>query len=113
MIDQGDVYWIDLGAPTGSEPGLRRPYVVVQSNAFNHSRIQTVVVCAVTTNLERAVAPGNVLLEQGEANLTRPSVVNVSQIVTVDKGRLHERIGTLSRERMEDIVHGIRLVMET
>jgi mRNA-degrading endonuclease toxin of MazEF toxin-antitoxin module len=80
---QGDVYWIDLGAPSGSGPGYRHPHVVIQNNVFNRSRINTVVVCALTSNLRRAQAPGNVLLEVGEANLPKQSVVNVSQIFTV------------------------------
>jgi mRNA interferase MazF len=85
MICQGDLYWVDLGEPTGSEPGYLRPYVVIQNNALNSSRIKTVIVCALTSNLRRAAGQGNVLLEVGEANLPDQSVVNVSQIFTVDK----------------------------
>lgn len=111
VIAQGDVFWLDTGAPRGSGPGFRRPYVVVQNDVFNASRIQTTVLCAVTSNLARAKAPGNLLLRKGEANLPRPSVVNVSQIVTVDKSVLVERIGTLSRQRVLEIVAGLRLVL--
>ncbi len=112
VIRQGDVYWVDLGEPVGSEPAYRHPCVVVQNNLFNQSRIRTVVVCALTSNLKRAGAPGNVLLEKGEAHLPRQSVVNVSQIFTVDKRQLGEYIGTLSPRRMQQILAGIRLVLE-
>jgi mRNA interferase MazF len=112
VITQGDLFWLDTGAPRGSGPGYRRPHVVVQNDVFNASRIQTTVLCAVTSNLSRAKAPGNLLLRKGEANLPRPSVVNVSQIVTVDKSILKEKIGTLSQQRVLEIVAGLRLVLE-
>ena len=112
VIAQGDVFWLDTGAPHGSGPGFRRPHVVVQNDVFNASRIQTAVLCALTSNLARAKAPGNLLLRKGEANLPRPSVVNVSQVVTVDKSALREKIGTLSRQRVREIVSGLRLVLE-
>jgi len=112
VINQGDVFWVDLGEPSGSEPGYRHPHVVVQNDLFNHSRINTVLVCVITSNLKRAQAPGNVLLEKGEANLPKQSVVNVSQIFTVDKRDLVEKIGTLSRQRARQILDGIRLLTE-
>lgn len=112
MIRQGDVFWIDLGEPSGSEPGYRHPHVVVQNNLFNRSRIQTVIVCVITSNLRRAEAPGNVRLEPGEANLPKASVVNVSQVFTVDKRDLGERIGTLSSERVREILSGLDLVLK-
>lgn len=112
MINQGDVFWIDLDEPSGSEPAYRHPHVIVQNNVFNCSRIHTVVVCALTSNLRRAAAPGNILLEPGEANLPKQSVVNVSQIFTVDKGQLEDRIGTLSGSRVREILEGIKLVLE-
>lgn len=112
VINQGDVYWVDLGEPTGSEPGYRHPHVVIQNNLFNRSQIRTVIVCALTSNLKRASAPGNVLLEMGEANLPRQSVVNVSQLFTVDKAQLDEYIGTLSPRRVREILNGISLVIE-
>jgi mRNA interferase MazF len=112
VINQGDVFWIELGEPSGSAPGYRHPHVVVQNNLFNRSRINTVVVCALTSNLKRADAPGNVLLSPGEANLPKRSVVNVSQIFTVDKSDLVEKIGTLSRQRVHEILDGIQLLME-
>jgi len=98
VINQGDVFWIDFGEPTGSEPGYRHPHVVIQNNLFNRSRINTVVVCALTSNLKRAAAPGNVLLNKGEANLPKGSVVNISQLFTVNKSDLSEKSETLSKE---------------
>ena len=112
VITQGDVFWVDLGRPSGSGPGYRHPHVVVQNNLFNRSRIGTVVVCALTSNLGRADAPGNVLLGKGEANLPKRSVVNVSQIYTVDKVALVERTGSLSATRLRQILEGIRLLIE-
>ena len=112
VINQGDVFWVDLSEPSGSEPGYRHPHVVIQNNVFNRSRINTVVVCALTSNLKRAQAPGNVLLEKREANLPKQSVVNVSQIFTVDKRDLDEKIGTLSRRRVRQILDGVRSVIE-
>jgi len=112
VIYQGDVYWVDLGEPRGSAPGYRHPHVVIQNNLFNRSRINTVVVCVITSNLKRAAAPGNVLLEKGEANLPKPSVVNVSQVFTVDKTDLVERIGSLSPQRVRQILGGLRLLTE-
>ncbi|MXZ20382.1 MAG: type II toxin-antitoxin system PemK/MazF family toxin [Caldilineaceae bacterium SB0665_bin_25] len=98
--------------PYGSEPGGRRPYVVVQNNMFNFSRIETVVVCAITSNQNQAFSPGNVLLNSGEANLPRRSVVNISQVVTLDKQVFIERIGTLSSRRMQEIISGLQLLLE-
>jgi mRNA interferase MazF len=112
VIHQGDIFWVDLGNPSGSEPAYRHPHVVIQNNLFNQSRINTVVVCALTSNLQRASAPGNILLKPKEANLPKQSVVNVSQIFTVDKTQLEEKIGTLSARRVREILAGIRLLTE-
>lgn len=112
MIKQGDVFWVDLGEPSDSEPGYIHPFVIVQNNLFNKSRINTVVVCALTSNLTRAKAPGNVLLVPGEANLPKQSVVNISQIYTVDKRDLVEKIGTLSSKRVREILDGIHFLLE-
>ena len=111
-INQGDIFWIDFDDPEGSEPGYRHPYVVIQNNVFNNSRIRTVVVCAITSNLKRAAAPGNILLEPHEANLPKRSVVNISQIYTVDKTQLGEKIGTLAARRVREILEGINLLLE-
>ena len=112
VIRQGDIYWVELEEPSGSGPGYRHPYVVVQNNIFNLSRIRTVVLCALTSNLKRAGAPGNVRLDRGEGGLPRHSVVNISQLYTVDKAALGEKIGTLSGERVREIVSGLRLLLE-
>ncbi len=98
--------------PSGSEPGGRRPYVVVQNNLYNFSRISTVVACAITGNLRRESAPGNVLLNRGEGNLPRQSVVNISQVITLDKQVLSERIGTLSSRRIQEVISGLQLLLE-
>ncbi len=111
MIRQGDVYWVDLGPRNGSGPALLHPHVVLQNDLFNSSKIDTVVVCAITSNLQRAASPGNVILEQGEANLPRPSVVNVTQLFTVDKDELHERIGSLAPDRLRQILAGLDLLL--
>ena len=109
MIRQGDVYWYDFGVPRKSEPGYRRPVVVTQNDLANRSAIRTTIVCVVTTNLRLARAPGNVLLDPGEAELPRQSVVNVSQVVTINKSDLTDEdyIGTVSRTRIEEIVTGV------
>ncbi len=112
VINQGDIFWIDLGAPSGSAPGFKHPHVVIQNNIFNRSRINTVVVCALTSNLKRADAPGNILLSKGEANLKKDSIVNISQIITVDKSDLIERIGSLSSSRIKQIIEGVKLLIE-
>jgi len=112
VINQGDLYWIDLEEPRGSEPGYRHPHVVVQNNLFNRSQIRTVLVCPLTSNLKRAAAPGNVLLDKKEGNLPKQSVVNVSQVFTVDKSQLSDYIGTLSSRRVRQILEGIKLVIE-
>jgi mRNA interferase MazF len=112
VIRQGDVYWVDLGEPSGSAPGYLHPHVVVQNNLFNRSRIQTVVVCAITSNLKRAEAPGNVTLEKGEANLPKKSVVNVSQVFTVDRDDLVEKLGSLAPERIREVLDGLIVLLE-
>ena len=112
VINQGDLYWFNPGVPIGSAPGYRRPHVVIQNNALNHSRINTVVLCGLSSTIKRAGAPGNVLLDDGEAGLDKPSVVVVSQIVTADKSQLDEYIGTLSSARVRQILDGIRLITE-
>ncbi len=110
-IRQGDIFWVELGEPVGSEPAFRHPYVVIQNNVFNASRLNTVVVCALTSNLTRAKAPGNVLLRKGEAGLPKESVVNITQIITVDKLDLGERIGSLPMAIVNQIVEGVKLLL--
>ncbi|MDX9990773.1 MAG: type II toxin-antitoxin system PemK/MazF family toxin [Anaerolineales bacterium] len=112
VIQQGDLYWVELEGPQGSEPGYSHPHVVIQNNVFNASKINTVLVCALTSNLKRAQAPGNVLLDENEGNLSKQSVVLVSQIFTVDKAQLGEWIGRLSPRRVREILTGMRLLTE-
>src|SRR4030066_1366433 len=112
VISQGDIFWIDLGPTSGSAPGYRHPHVIIQNNLYNQSKINTVVVCALTSNIQRAKVPGNVLLSKGEANLKKACVVKVSQIVTVDKSDLIEKIGALSQSRIKQVIEGIKLLIE-
>ena len=111
MIGQGDVFWVELGRPRGSAPGYRHPMIVIQNDRFNNSPINTVIVCALTSNLRLASAPGNVALRKGEANLPRRSVINVSQVLTVDKSDLRERIGTVSKSRLREVLDGLASVL--
>jgi mRNA interferase MazF len=111
-INQGDIFWFDAGEPRGSAPAYSRPVVVIQNNVFNRSPIGTIVVCALTTNLRRAKAPGNVLLNETEADLPKQSVVVVSQVLTIDKSELVDKIGALSKERVNEILEGIKLLTE-
>jgi mRNA interferase MazF len=112
VIKQGEIYWVNLGKPSGSEPGYRHPHIVIQNNIFNSSNISTVVVCSLTTNLNRAKAPGNIALIKGEANLPKKSVVNISQIYTVNKSDLIEKIGQVSEKRVSEILEGLNLLIE-
>jgi len=111
VISQGDVWWAELGEPTGSEPGYRRPVVVVQSDALNRSRIATVICVPVTTNLRWSVAPGNVVLPAKQTGLAKDSVANVSQLVTIDRAFLTDRIGKLPKRQLDLILSGIDLVL--
>ena len=111
-IKQGDIYFVGFDDPCGSGPGYPRYVVVVQSNDFNESNIDTVVVCCLTTTLSRGNSPGNILLFPGEGGLPEQSVVNVSQIVTMDVRDLNDKRGGLDHVRMRDVIGGIRLVVE-
>jgi mRNA interferase MazF len=111
VITQGDIFWVDVGEPSGSEMAYRHPHLIIQNNVFNRSRISTVAVCSLTSNLRRAESPGNVLLEKGEANLPKASVINVTQIFTVDKRDLLEKIGSISSERLRQVLEGIGLLI--
>ena len=104
VVRQGDLFWLELEEPEGSEPGFRRPVLVVQNNLYNASRIRTTVVCALTTTLRRAQDPDNVLLEPNEGDLPKQSVVIVSQIDTVDRSQLAEYIGKLNPSRVRHIL---------
>lgn len=111
MISQGEIWWADLGEPIGSEPGYRRPVLVVQGDTFNKSRIATVVCVVLTSNLNLAEAPGNVLLTAGKTNLEKDSVANVSQLVTIDQQVLTDCVGHISRRELDRVLSGIDIVL--
>jgi mRNA interferase MazF len=111
VISQGEIWWADLPAPTGSGPGFRRPVAVVQGDALNQSRISTVVCVPLTNNLKWALAPGNVSLSARITGLPKNSVANVSQLISLDKSLLTERVGKLPRPKLELLLSGIDLVL--
>jgi mRNA interferase MazF len=111
VISQGEIWWADIPPPAGSEPGFRRPVVVVQGDALNRSRIATVVCVPLTSNLKWADAPGNVLLAARSTSLPKDSVANVSQIVVLDRTFLTERVGKLSAAKVELLLSGIDVVL--
>ena len=111
VISQGDVWWADLGEPVGSEPGFRRPVIVVQGDSFNRSALRTVVAVPLTSNLRWAAAPGNVRLTARATGLSRDSVANVSQLVALDRSILIERVGRLSSSKLELVIAGIDTVL--
>ena len=113
MIRQGEIYWLHFGPAEGSAPAGRRPALVVQHDRFNRSAISTAVVAAVTSNLRLEGMPGNVRLRRGEAGLPRASVVNVSQIRTIDRTRLVDRAGVLGADKMRDVLKGLALLLGT
>ncbi len=111
VINRGEVWWATLPERRGSDPGFGRPALVIQADSFNSSSIGTVIVAAITSNLRLAEAPGNVRLTQRQSNLTRESVVNVSQVITIDRGFLREKVGRLAPEQMKDVDAGLRLAL--
>jgi mRNA interferase MazF len=111
-IQRGQIWWADLAEPRRSEPGYRRPVLVVQADSFNRSRIQTAIVAVITSNLELADAPGNVLLPARSTGLPRDSVVNVSQLLTLDRSFLTERAGTLPPRLQVSVDEGLRLILQ-
>lgn len=106
-IEQGDIFWISPEALRPAVPGQPHPHVVLQANVFNQSRIATVVVCALSTNMKRATEPGNVVLDAGEGNLPKQSVAVVSQLSTVEKGQLGAHVGKLTAERVQQLLDGL------
>ncbi len=111
VVAQGDVFWADLPEPTGSGPGLRRPVLIVQSDAFNRSRIATVVVVPLTSNLRLGSAPGNVVLRTRATGLSKDSIANVSQIITIERQFLTERSGHIPRGLLQAVLFGIDVVL--
>lgn len=110
-MERGEIWWASLPEPRGSEPGWRRPLLIVQSDAFNRSRIRTAIAVVLTSNERLAAAPGNVLLAGSETGLPRDSVANVSQIITVDRQFLTERVSRLSAAKLRQVEAGLRLVL--
>ncbi len=111
-MKRGEFWWATLPPPSGTGPGFRRPVLVIQSNPFNESRISTVIVAVITSNLALADAPGNVRTGKAESGLSKPSVVNVSQILTIDKALLTDRVRLLSAAAMMRVDNGLRLVLD-
>ena len=112
VIQRGEIWWAELEEPRGSEPGYRRPLLIVQADAFNRSRVQTVLAVVLTSNLRLVDAPGNVLVPKRLSGLPRDSVANVSQLVTVDREVLAERVGKLAGPVMNAVANGLRLVLD-
>ena len=110
-MQRGEIWWSSLPTPDGSSPGFRRPILVIQSNEFNRSRINTVVAVVITSNLALAVAPGNVRIPARLSGLKKASVVNVSQVITVDKSFLAERVGKLNTQQLSEVEDGLRLIL--
>ncbi|MEA3241297.1 MAG: type II toxin-antitoxin system PemK/MazF family toxin [Pseudomonadota bacterium] len=111
VIKRGEIWWASLPQPVGSEPGYKIPLLIVQANEFNKSRINTIIAAAITSNIPLAAAPGNILLSPEQSQLPRQSVVNISQIITIDKSFLTEKIHTLCNTIMAAIEDGMRLVL--
>ena len=110
-MQRGEIWWTDLGPSKGSSPARSRPVLIVQTDSFNASRIGTVIVAAITSNLRLADAPGNILLKKRASRLPKDSVVNVSQLLTLDRSFLSKPIGRLTGDRMSQVDEGIRLVL--
>jgi mRNA interferase MazF len=110
-MERGEIWWASLPEPQGAEPGGRRPVTIIQANAFNRSALKTIIVVTMTSNLDRAAAPGNVLVTAKQSGLRRDSVVNVSQIFAVDKEVLTERVGNMPARLMKSVDDGLRRVL--
>lgn len=110
-MKRGEIWWASLPEPSGSEPGYRRPVLIVQADDFNRSGIRTVICAILSSNQNLATAPGNVFLSKRTSGLSRPSVANVSQLVSVDKSRITERVKALDLKSMLEIEEGLRLVL--
>jgi mRNA interferase MazF len=112
VVERGQIWWADLGEPDGSEPGFRRPLLIVQNDAFNRSRLRTTLAVVLTSNLRLLDAPGNVLLSAKASGLPRDSVANVSQVITIDRDFLTERAGSIRGALLGDVDAGLRLVLD-
>ena len=109
---RGEIWWATLPTPRASEPGYKRPVLILQSDAFNNSNINTVICVIITSNIGLARAPGNVILSKKDSNLPKRSVINVSQIVTLDKSYLTECVGTISKNILNKVENGIKLILD-
>ncbi len=112
VIKRGEIWWAEIPEPVGSEPGYKRPLVIIQSNEFNNSNINTIIAAVITTNIHLAAAPGNILLSAKKSKLPKKSVVNISQLITINKSFFTEKVHTLSNKVMEQIDNGIKLVLK-
>lgn len=112
VVRRGEVWWASLNYPRASEPGLRRPVIIIQSNEFNKSKINTCIAIVITSNIRLAEAPGNIYLPKKSTNLPKDSVANVSQIITIDKSFLSERVGKLNQKLLSKLSEGLKLVLE-
>lgn len=112
VIKRGQIWWAELPEPVGSEPGYKRPLLIIQSNDFNKSKINTIIAAVITSNIRLSAAPGNILLSTKKSKLPKDSVINVSQLITIDKSFLTEKINTLPHSIMAKVDDGIRLVLE-
>ena len=110
-MKRGEVWWADLPEPSASEPGFRRPVLIIQSDEFTRSRINTIIAAAITSNTRLGIAPGNVALAKKSIGLDRESVVNISQLITLDKSFLSDKVGKISAVKMQEVDEGIRLVL--
>ncbi|MBL8166175.1 MAG: type II toxin-antitoxin system PemK/MazF family toxin [Anaerolineae bacterium] len=113
VIQQGEIYWVQLDTLDGLDAGIPHPHLVIQDNVLNHSRIPTVVVCGLTTNQNRANLPGSIVLEAGEANLPKRSIIEVSKVSSISKARLGEYIGTLSEQRVQQVLAAMRFLQRS
>ena len=111
MVNRGEIWWAELAEPIKSQPGFRRPVLVIQSDTFNQSKISTVICAVITSNLRLSEAPGNVLLLARTSGLSKDSVINVSQIITVDKSFLTEKMGELNQKLINKLEEGLKLVL--
>lgn len=111
VIKRGEIWWAELPEPQGSGPGYKRPLVIIQANEFNESKINTVIAAVITTNLRLAAAPGNIMLSKKKSKLPKESVINVSQIITIDKSFLTEKVNSLPMAVMLQVEEGMRLVL--
>ena len=111
VVRRGEIWWANLPSPRASQPGFQRPVVVVSADAFNRSNIRTVLAAVVTSNLRLAGAPGNVRISKRDSKLSKPSVINVSQVLTLDKGYLDRRVGALPAAKLTELESGLRLVL--